>query len=109
MKNQTKNLHNFMSAPVAETPDASVAERLKSVCKTASLLYNRVMDNIGHGRRRLKDILEKEAREEVENIDLATTEIERAFKRAYGKFVIPGVPNMDIDGYLDQAKPQPRC
>ena len=75
MKNQIENLRDFVSAP-----DASLAERLQRVCKTASLFYNRVMHNIKHGRGRLKDILEKAAREEVENIDLATTENERALK-----------------------------
>ena len=105
MKNQIENLRDFVSAP-----DASLAERLQRVCKTASLFYNRVMHNIKHGRGRLKDILEKVAREEVENIDLATTENERALKGAYGRFVIPGVvPKVDFDGYLGQAKPQPRC
>ena len=105
MKNQIENLRNFVPAP-----NASLAERLQSVCKTASLFYNRVMDNIEHGRGRLKDILEKEAKEEVENIDLATTENERALKGAYGRFVILGVvPKVDFDGYLGQAKPQPRC
>lgn len=105
MKNQIENLRDFVSAP-----DASLAERLQRVCKTASLFYNRVMHNIKHGRGRLKDILEKAAREEVENIDLATTENERALKGAYGRFVIPGVvPKVDFDGYLGQAKPQPRC
>ena len=105
MKNQIENLRDFVSAP-----DASLAERLQRVCKTASLFYNRVMDNIKPGRGRLKDILEKAAREEVENIDLATTENERALKGAYGRFVIPGVVSkVDFDGYLGQAKPQPRC
>ena len=56
-------LYNAVSALVAATTYA-LAERLQSVRKTISLLYNRMMDNIGYGRKRLKDIVEKEAEEE---------------------------------------------
>ena len=56
-------LYNAVSALVAATRYA-LAERLQSVRKTLSLLYNRMMDNIGYGRKRLKDIVEKEAEEE---------------------------------------------
>ena len=45
------------------TRDA-LAVRLRSVHETASLLYNRMMKNMGYGRERLKDIVEKEAEEE---------------------------------------------
>ena len=45
------------------TRDA-LAERLQSVRETASILYNRMMENMGYGRERLKDIVEKEAEEE---------------------------------------------
>ena len=48
---------------MAATRDA-LAERLQSVRDTASLLYNRLMENMGYGRERLKDIEEKEAEEE---------------------------------------------
>ena len=48
---------------MAATRDARV-ERLYSVCDTASLLYNRMMENMGYGHERLKDIVEKEAKEE---------------------------------------------
>ena len=41
------------------TRDA-LAERLQSVRGTASLLYNRIMENMGYGQERLKDITEKE-------------------------------------------------
>ena len=37
----------------------TLAERLQSVRETASLLYNRMMENIGYGPERLKDIVEK--------------------------------------------------
>ena len=45
------------------TRDA-LAERLQSVRETASLLYNRMMENMGYGRERLKDIVENDAEEE---------------------------------------------
>ena len=63
MRNQLAKLYNAVSAPAAATRDA-LTERLQSVRETASLLYNKMMDNIGYGRQRLKDIVEKEAREE---------------------------------------------
>ena len=56
-------LHNAVSAPVTATQDA-LAERLQGVRETAFLLYNRMMENMGYGRERLKDIPEKEAEEE---------------------------------------------
>ena len=63
MTNTISNLYNAVSAPAAATRD-TLAERLQSVRETASLLYNKMMDNIGYGRERLKNIVEKEAREE---------------------------------------------
>ena len=45
------------------TQDA-LAERLQGVRETAFLLYNRMMENMGYGQERLKDIPEKEAEEE---------------------------------------------
>ena len=45
------------------TRDA-LAEKLQSARDTASLLYNRMIENMGYGRERLKDIVEKEAEEE---------------------------------------------
>ena len=63
MRNQITKLYNVVSAPVAATRDA-LAERLQSVHETASLLYNRMMENMKYGRERLKDIAEKEAEEE---------------------------------------------
>ena len=41
-------------------------ERLQGVRETASLMFNRMMQNMGYGRMRLKDIVEKEAREQGE-------------------------------------------
>ena len=62
LRNTVSKLYSAVSAPVAATRDA-LAERLQSVRYTASLLYNRIMDNMGYGQgERLKDIVEKEAR-----------------------------------------------
>ena len=108
IRNQVANLYHGVSAPVAATRDA-LAERLQSLRETASLLYNRMMQDTGYGRERLKDIVEKEAGEEEEettkqtedNIDLTARENERALKGAYRSFVIPGTPKADIDSYFD--------
>ena len=107
MKNQLRKLCNPVSAPVAVTRDA-LAERLQSVHKTASLLYNRMMENMRYGQERLKDIMEKEAEEkqqQEEDVNLILHEHERALKGAYRSFVIPGAPKTDIDSYFDQIKP----
>ena len=82
MKNQLTKLYNAVSAPVAATRDA-LTERLQSVRETASLLYNRMVENMGYGQETLKDIAEKEAEEEQqqeEDIDLTPNEHERALK-----------------------------
>ena len=63
LRNTISKLYNAVSAPVKATRDA-LAERLQSVRDSASLLYNRMMENMGHGQERLKDIVEKEAQEE---------------------------------------------
>ena len=114
LRNTISRLYNDVSAPVAATRDA-LAERLQSVRETASLLYNRMMDNIEYGWERLKYIVEKEAREEEEetteqtreedNIDLTPQEDEIALKGAYRSFVIPGTPKTDTDSYFGQTKP----
>ena len=48
MRNTISRLYNAVSAPVAATRDA-LAEILQSVSETDSLLYNKMMDNIGYG------------------------------------------------------------
>ena len=102
VKNQLTKLYNVVSAPVTATRDAP-AERLHSVRDTTSLLYNRMIENMGYGQQeRLKDILEKEAEEDI---DLTPHEHERALRRAYRSFVMPGKPKTDIDSYFNQAKP----
>ena len=63
MRNSLTKLYNAISVPVAATRDA-FAERLQGVRETASLLYNRMMENMGYGQERSKDIVEKEAEEE---------------------------------------------
>ena len=75
-------IYNAVSAHVAATRDA-LTERLQSVRETASLLYNRMVENMGYGQETLKDIAEKEAEEEQqqeEDIDLKPNEHERALK-----------------------------
>ena len=46
----------------------------------------------------------KEGQEE-EDVDLTPHEHERALKRSYRSFMIPGKPKTDIDSYFDQTKP----
>ena len=108
IKNLLAILYNAVSAPVAATRDV-LTERLQSVRETASLLYNRVVENVGYGQETLKDIVEKEAEEEQqqkeEDINLTPHEHERALKGAYRSFVMPGLPKTDIDSYFDQNKP----
>ena len=97
-------VYNAVSAPVTATP----AERLQSVRDAASLLYNRMMENMGYGQGRLKDIVEKEAEEEQqqeEDIDLTPPEHERVLRGAYRSFMIPDTPKTDIHSYFDQTKP----
>ena len=71
-----------------------------------------MLENMGYGQQeRLKDIVKKEAeeekqqQEEEEDIDLTPHEHERALRRAYRSFVMPGTPKTNIDSYFDQAKP----
>ena len=76
MKNQISKLYSAVSAPVAATRDA-LSERLQSVRDTASLLYNRMMNNIGYGQETLKDIVENTAAKEEEEESQQQTEEER--------------------------------
>ena len=64
LRNAIPKLYNVVSAPVAATQDAP-AETLQSVRDTTSVLYNRMMENMGYGQQeRLGDIVEKAAEEE---------------------------------------------
>ena len=75
MRNAISKLYNAVSAPVAATRDA-LAERLQSVCETASLLYNRMVEDMGYGLEKLKDILENEAEEEEQQQEPAAAKEE---------------------------------
>ena len=75
MRNTVSKSCNAVSAPVAETQDA-FAERLQSVRETASLLYNRMKENMGYGQENLKDIVEKEVEEEEQQQEPATAKEE---------------------------------
>ena len=79
LRNTISKLYNAVSAPVTATRDA-LAERLQSVRDTASLLYNRMMENMGYGQERLKDIVEKEAEEEQQQKPSAAKEEEEEAK-----------------------------
>ena len=63
LRNTISKLYNAVSAPFAATRNA-LSERLQSIREIASLLYNRMMENVGYRRERLKDIVEKETGEE---------------------------------------------
>ena len=75
-----------------------------------------MMGNVAYGWERLKDIVGKDARQKVKetkeqekkqtetDVDLTTTENERALRGAYKNFVIPGLPKADIDDYIDHIK-----
>ena len=63
LRNTNSKLYNVVSTPVTATRDA-LAEKLQSVRDTASLLYNRMMENMGYRQERLRDIAEKEAERE---------------------------------------------
>ena len=47
LRNTISKLYNAVSAPMAATQDA-LTERLQNICETASLLYNRMMENMGY-------------------------------------------------------------
>ena len=81
LRNTISKLYNVVSAPVTATRDA-LAERLQSVRDAASLLHSRMMENMGYGRERLKDIVEKEAEEEEK--PAAAREEEKAKEQRQG-------------------------
>ena len=64
LRNTISKLYKAVSAPVTATRDALEKSR-ESILETASLLYNRVMENMEYGRQRLKEIVGKEAEEEA--------------------------------------------
>ena len=78
MKNQLTKLYNAVSAPVAAIRDA-LTERLQSVRETASLLYNRMVENMGYGQETFKDIVEKEAEEEQQQEEEKDIDLTRSW------------------------------
>ena len=58
MRNQLTKLNNTLSAPVPATLDA-LAERLQSVRETASLLYNKMVENMRFGQENWKTLWKK--------------------------------------------------
>ena len=62
-QNTITDLYNAVLAPVAATRDA-LASRLEGVRETATLLYQRVIDNIRYGQETLKNIVKNAAKEE---------------------------------------------
>ena len=77
LRNTNSKLYNAVSAPVAATRDA-LADRLQSVRETASLLYNKMMENMRYRRERLNDIVEKEAEGEQQKNPAVAKEEEEA-------------------------------
>ena len=73
LRNTISKLYTAVSVPVAGTRDA-LAERHLSVRDSASLLYNRMMENMGYGQERLKDIVEKEAEEQQQESEATKEE-----------------------------------
>ena len=73
LRNTVWKLYNTVSEPVAATRDA-IAERLQGIHETASLLYNRMMDNNANTRMIMANItLNIEMRKKV--IDSFKSEI----------------------------------
>ena len=62
----------------------ALAERLQSARETAFLLYNRMMENMGYGQERLKDIVEKEAKEQQQEAAATKEEEEEAKEQQQG-------------------------
>ena len=81
LRNTISKLYNAVSVPAAATRDALV-ERLQSIRGTASLLYNRRMENMGYGwQKRLKDVVEKELEVEEQRQEPTATKEEEAKER----------------------------
>ena len=63
-------------------------------------MKNSIMSLYNGAKKTLKDIVEKEAEEEqqqLKDINLTPHEHERALKGAYRSFVMPGASKTDID------------
>ena len=103
VKSKLSKLHKWL--------DDHVPKPIKNSVEEAFLrLKNRILRLNDGVKKTLKDIVEKVAeeeqqQEEEEDVDLTPHEHERALKRAYRSFVIPGISKTDIDSYFDQTKP----
>ena len=80
-----------------------LTERLRGVRETASLLHNRMMENMGYGQQeRLKGIVEKEAEEEQAVV--VKEEDEEAKEQWQGPPVIQEQQQDDDEQYNTVAK-----
>ena len=77
----------------------ALAERLQSVHDSAFLLYNRMMENMGYGQERRKDIVEKEA----ERDEQAATK-EEAKEQQQGRVSVKEEQQDDDERYDITAK-----
>ena len=81
-----------------------------AISKAFSRVKNSILGLYDGAKKTLKCDVKAEAEkenqeeEEEEDVDLTPHEHERALKRAYINFVIPGAPKTDIDSYFDQTK-----
>ena len=73
LRNTISKLYRVVSAPVAAKRDV-LTEREQSVRETAFLLYNRMMENMGYGRERLKHIVEEKETKEQQQVLAAAKE-----------------------------------
>ena len=48
---------------------------------------------------------EHQEEEQENNVDLTPMKHERALKRAYKSFVVPGLPKADVDSYIERIMP----
>ena len=76
----------------------------KAVDKAFITFKNRIPRLYDGAKKTLKDIVEKKAEEEEEDVDLTPHEYERALKGAYRSFMMSGKPKTDIDSYFEEAK-----
>ena len=76
----------------------------KAVDKAFKTFKNRIPGLYDGAKKTLKDIVEKKAEEEEEDVDLTPHEYERTLKGAYRSFMMPGNPKTDVDSYFEEAK-----
>ena len=87
MRNHIANLYNAASAPIGVRQDA-LAERQNRVREEFSLFYEKLMGNIGYGKQRLKDTVEKRLREEeIKNERRRNHQSQTSYQRVNGVLV----------------------